>query len=142
MTIESLELIEGGISSDSRGSVRYCNKMPLNEFVRFYSIENLAEGYVRGWHGHKVEAKAIIPLVGRLRIGAVEVLDWQSPSKSARVNSFDLDADSPKTLLIPGGYANAIMAMSPGAVAGVFSSSSLEMSLEDDYRFPNDFWHL
>jgi dTDP-4-dehydrorhamnose 3,5-epimerase len=142
MTISNLELIEGGIASDERGSVRFVNSLPLGEFTRFYSIENKEVDIVRGWHGHRFEAKAIIALTGRIAVGAVQVDDWDEPGRNLKVHRFDLDSNSPSVLLVPGGFANAIMALTDGAIAGVFSSSTLEQSLNDDIRFPNTYWRL
>ncbi len=142
MTISKLELIEGGIASDHRGSVRFANRLPLGEFVRFYSIANKEPHVVRGWHGHKFEAKAIVALQGRISVGAVLVDNWENPDASLEVHRFDLDWDSPSVVLIPGGYANAIMSLSEGAIAGVFSSSTLAESLDDDIRFSPDYWEL
>lgn len=142
MSIRTLELIPAGVATDARGELRYCNDLPLDEFVRFYTIQNKSVGFVRGWHGHKIEAKAIIPLAGKIRVGAARVDDWANPSKDCFVGRFDLDADNPQALLIPGGFANAIVSLTPGALVGVFSSSSLEESLADDFRFRNDYWEL
>lgn len=142
MPIEKLELLRGGVAIDPRGSLRYCNPLIMSEFVRFYTIENSAVGFVRGWHGHKFEQKAIFPIKGKIRVGAALVSDWNYPGESTVVERFELDSNDPRVLLIPGGYANAIVSLTPGAIAGVFSTSTLQDSLRDDYRFPSDAWTL
>jgi dTDP-4-dehydrorhamnose 3,5-epimerase len=43
---------------------------------------------------------------------------------------------------VPGGFANAILSLQPKSRVLVFSSFSLEESLEDDYRFDVEFWSM
>lgn len=140
MTIQKIEILDGGIWNDARGALRYSNDLPVREFQRFYTIQNADEIHVRGWHGHRFEAKAFIALAGKIRVGLVEVDDWTNPSKELPVHTFDLDWHKPQVVLVPGGYANAILSLSQGAVAGVFSSSSLSESQADDVRFPSNYW--
>jgi dTDP-4-dehydrorhamnose 3,5-epimerase len=142
MPIELLELTDGGIWRDIRGEVRFNNSLPVKEFARFYTITNSRVGEVRGWHAHKIESKAILAIAGKIRVGAVAISDWDDPTNGAKVFQFEIDAENPKVVLIPGGFANAIVSLTPGAIAGVFSSSSLEESLADDYRFDREVWPL
>lgn len=127
---------------DSRGALLFNNQAEISEFKRMYVIENSQEEPLRGWHGHRVEAKGFICLSGKVRIGAVEVDDWTEPSEGLAVYSDELTERSMDFIYIPGGYANAILSLEPGSRVLVLSSSTLQDSLADDYRFPANFWGL
>ena len=128
--------------SDARGHLWYNNSVHLNEFKRFYIIENSPNLPMRAWHGHKFEAKGFVCVQGSVRIGGVKVSDWSLPERSAEVFSADLHAGSLDFVYLPPGYANAILGLSPESRVMVFSSSTLEESQADDYRFPAETWNL
>jgi len=127
---------------DSRGALLFNNQAEISEFKRMYVIENSQEEPLRGWHGHRAEAKGFICLSGKVRIGAVEIDDWTEPSEGLAVYSDELTERSMDFIYIPGGYANAILSLEPGSRVLVLSSSTLQDSLADDYRFPANFWGL
>jgi dTDP-4-dehydrorhamnose 3,5-epimerase len=134
--------MKGLIHSDLRGQVRFNNEASLTEFKRFYIIENSRELPMRGWHGHKFETKGFVCLEGSVRIGGVEILDWSKPEKSTQVFSADLFAGDLDFFYLPSGFANAILSLSPVSRVMVFSSSTLQESQADDYRFPAETWDL
>ena len=43
------ELIQGGLHTDARGVLRFCNDFDMSAVKRFYTIANSAEQPVRGW---------------------------------------------------------------------------------------------
>ena len=59
------ELTQGGLHTDARGVLRFCNDFDMSIVKRFYTISNSAEQPVRGWIGHKKETKWFFPLRGR-----------------------------------------------------------------------------
>lgn len=136
------ELIEGGIAVDDRGQLIFANDFDLSAYRRFYMISNHADQFVRAWHGHKKEAKAIVVASGAAIVGAVAVDNWEKPSSSLVPYRHVLTAKKPAVLLIPAGYANGIMTLTPGTIVCVFSSSSVEESKGDDYRFPSRLWDI
>lgn len=140
MFSETFNFLPGGRSVDHRGQVSYVNDFPFSAYKRFYVIENREVGYVRAWHGHKVESKAYFLISGSAMVGAVKIDSWDSPSPDCEVQTKILDSNSPGTLFIPAGYANGFMSLEPNTKVLLFSDFSLEESLEDDIRFDPYLW--
>jgi dTDP-4-dehydrorhamnose 3,5-epimerase-like enzyme len=139
------ELIRGGVASDDRGRLQFANDFDLGPAKRFYIVENFAVGTVRAWHAHQREAKWVMAIAGAALACAVEVDDWESPSKDAEVHRFTLDATNPAVLAIPAGYANGAMSLLPGTRLLYLSDARLDESLDDDFRYPPrhwDPWHV
>ena len=135
------EVTVGGSAVDDRGTLKFINDFSLSGFQRFYVVENHAKGFVRAWHGHKREAKAIVCVQGAALVAAVQPDNWSSPSQDLEVSRFVLSSSKPSALRIPAGYANGFMTLTDDAMLLVFSSSSLEESLGDDFRFPARLWN-
>ena len=133
-------LIKGAIHLDERGSLSFNNKLLISGFQRVYAIQNSSHKPFRGWHGHQLESKIFLTIVGRIRFGAVRVRDWAKPDPGEQVMTAELAANSMDAFLVPGGYANGILSLEPESQALVFSSSSLTDSLGDDFRIAPDFW--
>lgn len=135
-------ILEGGFSQDKRGKVVFNNNFSFEGIKRFYMVENSNSGLIRAWHAHKKEAKYITVTKGTALIGAVEIDNWEDPSKSLPVKRFVLSSDKPSVLMIPAGYANGLMSFSGDAQVMIFSTSTLNDSLEDDFRFDPRYWDL
>lgn len=135
------ELIKGGISVDDRGSVSFVNDFNFSNVKRFYIVENHRRGFVRAWHAHKKEAKYVIVVKGSALLSAVEIDDWVNPSKENKVYRFVLSEKTPAVLYIPAGYANGFMSLTDDAKLIFFSTSELNDSLNDDYRFDARYWN-
>jgi dTDP-4-dehydrorhamnose 3,5-epimerase len=140
--MDSLTLLPGGIAFDDRGSVRFVNDFNFAGVKRFYMIENYRQGFVRAWHGHKKEAKYVLAVQGSALVGAVKVDNWDKPSKDLKPEKFVLSADKPSVLFIPAGYANGLMSLTQDAKLIFFSTSSLEESKGDDFRFHARHWDI
>lgn len=134
--------IEGGIAVDERGLTSFVNGFDMSAVKRLYVVSNHTDGIVRAWHGHKQEAKYVVALKGSALVGAVEIDDWQEPSQSLLVQRFVLSARKPGVLFIPAGYANGFMSLTPDTQLMWFSTSTLEESLADDYRYPSAYWNI
>jgi len=135
-------LIDGGIAIDDRGQLIFANDFRLDEYKRFYLIKNHEARFVRAWHGHKLEAKAIIVVEGAAVVGAVKVDNWTTPSSDLVPHRVVLSSKKPTVFLIPAGFANGIMSLTPTTLIAVFSSSTVEDSRGDDYRFPSRLWDI
>ncbi len=142
MNLDEPIKLSGKVHVDARGILRFNNQVVLTEFKRFYSIENSAENPLRGWHGHKNEAKGFICLKGKVRIGGVRIDNWEYPSPELGVFFEDLEAGTMDFVYLPAGYANAILSLEGDSTVLVFSSSTLNESKEDDYRFDARLWSL
>ena len=133
--------IPGGKATDDRGSLTFNNEIELNKFKRFYAIENHKQGFIRAWHGHLKEAKLFVPLRGSFLVAAVELDDPVSPSKENKIVKSVISDSNSNSLFIPAGFANGFMNLSSDAILLVYSSTSLEESKGDDYRFEFDYWN-
>jgi dTDP-4-dehydrorhamnose 3,5-epimerase len=141
-SLEAPLVINGSKFIDDRGSLTFLNDFPLGSFKRFYIIQNHRAGFVRAWHGHMVEAKAFIPLQGTFLVGAVKLNNLTSPDVNAEPERRVIDSGNPEAFIIPPGYANGLMPLSEGAKLLVYSTSTLEESKLDDYRYPHDHWDI
>lgn len=133
-------LIDGGLAVDDRGQLTFANSFSFSDVKRFYMVENFSTRLVRAWHGHLKEAKYVLVVAGSAIVAAVSMGDTTTPSQSAEVSRFVLSARQPKILHIPAGYANGFRPLEEGTKVMFFSTSTLEESQGDDYRFPADYW--
>ena len=138
----NLKLIKGDVSFDDRGSVSFVNEFNFEGIKRFYIVENHKVGFIRAWHAHKKEAKYVHVVSGSALIGAVKIDDWTSPSKKLEVNKFILSEKKPSILFIPPGYANGFKSLSLNTKIIFYSTSSLDESAGDDYRYDYNFWNI
>ena len=104
-------LIKGGLAVDDRGQVSFVNDFDFEGVKRFYAVENHCRGFIRAWHAHRKESKYVMVVKGAALIGAVEIDDWDNPSKDALVHRHVLSERSPSVLFIPAGYANGFMSL-------------------------------
>lgn len=140
--LETPRLIEGGLAVDDRGQVVFVNNFDFNDVKRFYMVANHSANFVRAWHAHKKEAKYVLVTQGAAIVGAVAVDDWDNPSKEAEVHRYVLSAKKPSLLYIPAGYANGFMTLSADTQLMFFSTSSLEESKGDDFRYEARHWDI
>ena len=134
-------VFQGNKVFDDRGNLGFINGFNVSEFKRFYLIENQSVNFIRAWHGHLKETKAIIMVKGEALVCAVELDNTTNPNKNNEVTRIVLSATSPSALYIPAGYANGFMTLSTDAKLLVFSSTTVEESQGDDYRFAYDYWN-
>lgn len=137
---EEPKFIEGGVAVDERGSVRFVNAFDFAGVRRFYQVTNASLSTERVWHAHKHERKWVYAAKGAAVVAAVEFDHDTKPSKSKKVHRFVLSEEQPGILAIPAGYANAFRILKPDTVLLFFSSSTVEASEQDDFRFPPDYW--
>ena len=138
--LKEIKIIEGGIHSDERGTLSFINDFDLEQIRRMYIIEPANTDLIRAWQGHQKEEKYFFVLQGSFTIGLVEIDDWPNPSTELVPTFIELNANNPKVLCVPGGYANGIKSNSKGSRLMVFSSSVLADSNGDEYRFPESYW--
>ncbi|MFX1355725.1 MAG: NAD-dependent epimerase/dehydratase family protein [Promethearchaeota archaeon] len=137
---KSLSLIPGGIAIDDRGSLSFANEFNFYGVKRFYQVQNFSTSTIRAFHGHLNEAKYVYVAKGSAIVAAVELDDHESPSKKQQVNRFILSDKNPQVLFIPPKYANGFRPLEEDTRILFFSTSSLEESKGDDYRYPVDYW--
>ena len=140
MKDSQITLIRGGIGIDDRGSVSFINDFNFNSVKRFYVIKNFSKDTVRAFHGHLKEAKYVYVAKGSAIIAAVKMSSTKNPDKNEKVERFVLSDYSPSILYIPPNHANGFKVLEEDTIILFFSTSTLEETKEDDYRFPYDYW--
>ncbi len=133
-------IIEGGLAIDDRGQLTFANGFGFENVKRFYMVENHSNDVVRAFHGNLKESKYAFVVSGSAIVAAVEMTDSKNPDKTKEINRFILSARKPSILFIPAGYANGFKALEKGTKIIFFSTSTLEESKGDDFRFPIDYW--
>jgi dTDP-4-dehydrorhamnose 3,5-epimerase len=138
--MSELQVIQGNLSVDDRGQVSFVNGFNFAGVKRFYAIRNHRQGFIRAWHAHKKESKYVTIVKGAAIIGAVKIDNWEAPSKDLTVQRFILSEKSPAVLYIPNGYGNGFMNLTNDTQLIYFSTSTIEESQGDDFRYDAHYW--
>ena len=133
-------LVSGGLAVDDRGQLSFYNDLILSDYKRQYFVQNHTSGFIRAWHGHRYESKAVTVVTGAALVCAVRVSDWSRPDRGSPIHRHVLAATLPSALIIPAGYANGFMTLQPNTVIQFLSSATLEESAADDIRFDARLW--
>jgi len=133
-------LVRGGIAVDDRGDVSFANDFDFADVQRFYMVANHRRGFVRAWHAHKNEGKYVLVVKGAALVCGVEIDDWTAPGKDLEIHRFVLGEKAPSLLYLPPGFANGFMSLTDDTKIIFFSTSKLEDSLDDDYRYDARYW--
>ena len=134
-------LIQGGLSVDDRGEVRFINDFDMSSVRRFYTVSNHKAGFIRAWHAHKNEEKYVIVVDGAAIVAAVCIDDWEKPSKDLKVHRYVLSGQKPGVLFIPRGYGNGFKTLTDDTKLMFFSTSTLQESIGDDIRYDAYYWN-
>ncbi len=135
-------LIDGGLAVDDRGQVSFVNDFAFEGVRRFYMVSNHHGGFVRAWHAHRHEAKYVFVTTGAAIVGAVEIDDWERPSKTAQIHRYVLSAKKPSILYIPAGYANGFESLTDDTNIIFFSTATMEEAKSDDVRYDARYWDI
>ena len=133
-------IVVGDLFVDDRGELGFVNEFDMSSVKRFYTVTNHKSGFIRAWHAHKKEAKYVTVVSGTALVATVEIDNWQNPSKGLDVHRYVLSAVKPSVLYIPQGYANGFMTLQEDTKLVFFSTSTLEQSHGDDYRYDAHYW--
>jgi dTDP-4-dehydrorhamnose 3,5-epimerase-like enzyme len=134
--------IPGALFADDRGTLRFVNDFSFKEVKRFYQVENFSLATIRAFHGHMKEAKYVYVSSGSIILCAVQLDQAKDPSKTAPVQRMVLSAAKPEVVYIPPKHANGFKALEEHTKLFFFSTSTLEESRGDDYRYPADYWGI
>lgn len=127
-------LIQGGLHTDARGALRFCNDFDMSAVKRFYTIANSADKPVRGWIGHKRETKWFFPLKGETVVVVEPMDDFNAEKQRGEVaEEFVLDAERPCVLKVPPGNWFKIV-QDGNAEVMVFSDCKIGEFENDDFR--------
>jgi dTDP-4-dehydrorhamnose 3,5-epimerase len=132
-------LIPGGLAVDDRGTIMFANEFSFPGVKRFYAVSNFETGVVRAWHGHRLEGKYVLVSSGSAIIAVAPLDSKNKLSKKTVPTRYILSARKPSVLWIPPGFANGFRPLEAGTQLFFFSTSTLEESKGDDYRFAFDY---
>lgn len=133
-------IIQGGIHTDSRGTIQYVNEMNPGNYHRFYLITHPNINIVRAWQGHKLEEKAFYVIEGSFLIAVVNPAKFEQPDEDEKPDFYRLIAENHSYLKVPGGNYTGIKALNPDSTLLVLSSLNLTDSQNDDFRQPKERW--
>lgn len=133
-------LMSGKLFVDDRGEVGFVNDFDMRYVRRFYAVTNHSAGFIRAWHGHKKEAKYVTVTQGAAIVAAVKIDNWKQPSKDLKIHRFVLSAATPAVVFVPKGYANGFKTLTEDTKIMFFSTSTLEQTQDDDFRFDAYYW--
>jgi dTDP-4-dehydrorhamnose 3,5-epimerase-like enzyme len=140
MNLNFSQITEGGLFSDSRGSVAFINDFNLSPIKRFYLISHPNTDVIRAWQGHKIERKWFFCTKGSFEIKVIKIDTWEHPSKDLHINNHVLNANKSQVLAVNKGCCTAIRALEKNASLLVFSDKTLEEAKNDDFRFDKNYW--
>lgn len=123
------KILNGGIFVDDRGPLRFVNDFNFDGVKRFYQVNNHERGFIRAWHGHKVEGKYVYVVKGTAWVGVIDM-------ETKKEEKFILSDKSPKILFIPPGKYNGFQTLEEDTSILFFSTSTIEETKGDDYREP------
>lgn len=135
-----IKIIKGSFHLDTRGLLVFNNDFQYKNIIRSYLVKNKDTSIIRAWHAHQKENKFFNVIQGGFQISAVQIDNFKKPAKNLKVQNFFIKENTGDLLLIPGGYANGFRALYPNSILQIFSNFSLHDSLNDDYRFPYNYW--
>lgn len=134
------QIIQGNLFSDDRGSLSFANDFSLKSIVRFYEITPKDTTIIRAWQAHKKESKWFYCTQGAFKVNLIKLDSFENPSDDLTVISYELNANNPQVLYIPGGYANGFKSLCQESKLMVYSDFDLEASKLDDFRFESNKW--
>lgn len=131
-----IKTIEGNLFADDRGYLSFVNNFNFENVKRFYMVENHEKGFIRAWHGHKIEAKYVYVVEGSILLGLVNLETEKVDKKIV------LSAKKPTILYIPPNYANGFKTLEDNTKVMFFSTVDMEIAKNDDYRFEYNKWDI
>ncbi|WP_449437260.1 WxcM-like domain-containing protein [Pedobacter steynii] len=133
-------IINGGYSTDHRGTISYVNDFDMSSVKRFYIITHPDVETVRGWRAHKIEQRWFHVTEGEFLIKLVKIDNWESPDKNLFIQEFMLTSNNIQTLCVPAGYGSLIRATKEKSKIIVFADYGIENANLDDYVYPSDYF--
>ncbi|WP_428231319.1 WxcM-like domain-containing protein [Flavobacterium sp.] len=136
------KIIQGGNFSDQRGTISYVNDFKFTDIERFYIISNSEQNPIRAWQGHKLDTKNFYCLKGSFNIHFIKIDNWENPSKDLAIETVFVSESESKIVHIPAGYANAVESLEKDSKLISFSTLPLAYVVEDDIRYPSNYWKI
>lgn len=134
------QILQGGISKDQRGQIRFVNDFNMKDVKRFYIIKNSDLNLIRGWRAHRVEQRWFYVLSGCFSLALVKIDYWDSPSRDLEIKKLKLDSKEHQLINVPSGYGTAFQALEPESELLVFADHYLDHAVLDDYTYEVDYF--
>lgn len=136
--MERCKLYEGKVFIDDRGTLRFFNEFNFQDagIKRFYQVENHEQGFIRAWHGHKIEGKYAYVARGSAWVAAVDMND------TTQAERYILSDKNQRILFIPPGKYNGFQTLESDTIIMFFSTTTTEESKDDDFRQPYETFPL
>lgn len=135
-----IKTIQGGVSKDIRGQIRFVNDFDMSDVKRFYIIKNSDNELIRGWRAHKIEQRWFYVLSGSFSIDLVKIDNWDSASRDLPVDKIVISAADLSVLHVPPGYGTAFRANELDSELLVYADYGIEHAVNDDYTYPLDYF--
>jgi dTDP-4-dehydrorhamnose 3,5-epimerase len=131
---------KSGCHTDDRGRLFHNNDFNIQKqgIKRFYTVHNLRQGQIRGWHGHEYETKYLMPISGIWRV-CIFPLKEALPNLD-NVSTYILDARQRHILMIPPGYYHGLQSLEADIEMLVLSDKDVIESSKDDHRLSPHYW--
>jgi hypothetical protein len=131
----SINILQGGISKDERGQIRYVNEFDMSAVRRFYIIRNKDTKLIRGWRAHKIEQRWFYVISGSFEFKIIKIDNWDLPNPNLPIKTVILSELENKLINIPAGYGTAIKALEINSELLVYSDYGLEHADNDNYTW-------
>lgn len=139
--MNEITILKGDLIVDDRGDVRFVNDFDFSNVKRFYIVKNHTSQFIRAWHGHKKEGKYVSVVKGVALVCSVKIDNWENPSRNLPINRIVLSEHKPTVMYIPPGHANGFMSLTNDTTLIFYSTSKLQDSLNDDFRYDSKYWN-
>lgn len=135
-----VEVIDGEIFTDERGSISSVNGFDAEDIRRFYLIQHPDTSVIRGWNAHKFERKWFYCIKGAFTLALVKIDRWDNPSANLEPEIFYLSAGKSRIVAAPAGYASCMRADLPDSILMVLSDKTIAESAQDSWKFDKNLW--
>lgn len=135
------------VKEDDRGSFAafwpnkfFVDASSIPPIKRVYYVVNHRPDVIRGFHFHKKEWKIFTILKGSAKFVCI---DPEQPKKEKLYLPkwiFCMSENSPKTIIVPPGFANGWMSLEPETILVCASTATFDESVADDKRFDPLEW--
>ena len=87
------------------------------------------------------EEKYIGCIKGTFQVSAVKIDNVKKPNKKNEIHSYFLNESNNNFVHVPKGFANGSISLEDNSELLIFSTSSIEESLNDDIRYDAEYWN-
>lgn len=135
-----INIIQGGLSKDLRGQIRFANDFDMSPVKRFYIVRNADIDLIRGWRAHQIEQRWFYVLSGSFSMDMVSIDNWEDAAHDLPVKKEIIKAEDGRVVHITAGYATAFQALEPESELLVFSDYNIDHAPFDDHTYPIDYF--